>query len=66
MGIDESALFSIGGAYNIFGFYLYLSCCLLFILLLDKWDSFSEPTCCDTNLSSSLVTCLLPRIFRNT
>lgn len=66
MGIDESTLFSIGGGTHtsIFGFYLYLFCCL-FILLLDKWDSFPEPTCCDTNLRSSLVTCLLPRIFRN-
>lgn len=39
---------------------------LLFTLLLDKWGSFPEPACCDTNLRSSLVTCLLPRIFRNT
>lgn len=62
MGIDESTLLSIGGgAY--FWFHL-LS--FTFTLPLDKWGSFPEPACCDTHLRSSLLTCLLLRIFGNT
>lgn len=64
MGIDESTLFSTGGrAVHNFWFHLHF---LLFTLLLDKWGSFPEPPYCNTNLRSSLGTCLLPRIFRNT
>lgn len=44
-------------------FWFLLLSFLLFLLLLDKWGSFPEPACDDTNLRSSLVTCLLPSIF---
>lgn len=62
MGIDESTLLSIGGVGYIFGFISFL----LFTLLLNKWGSFPEPVCCDTNLRSSLVISLLLRILSNT
>lgn len=45
----------------IFGFISFL-----FTLLLNKWGSFPEPVCCDTNLRSSLVISLLLRILSNT